>query len=140
MKLSQVRWGMALGGAVAAELVLVAGAFAWVAIYSHLLHPGEALAFYEQYALMAAPWVSVILGIPVFYLACRWIGSRSPSAAWPTAMAFFGAYLLIDVSFLVFGENTTVAPWFLVANYLLKFLACHLGGRSAARRTVARPA
>jgi len=35
MKLKNVRWGAALGGALAAEAAVVAAAFAWVAIYSY---------------------------------------------------------------------------------------------------------
>lgn len=81
MRPKDVRWHLALGGAVAA-------AFAWVAIYSYSLHPGEPPAFYQQYALKASPWVVISLEIPVFYLVCRWIGSRAPSNALPTAMAF----------------------------------------------------
>jgi hypothetical protein len=140
MKLGQIRWGMALGGAFAAEFVLVAAAFAWVTIYSYFLHPGESLVFYQQYALLSSPWVSMVMGMPVFYLVCRWIGSRLPSRAWPTAVGLFGIYLLIDVPFVLFGHNPTIALWFPAIGYLVKFLACHFGGKSAARNEVAQPA
>ena len=141
MKLKEIRWGVALAGALAAVVVLIAAAFAWVAIYSYLLHPGESPAFYQQYAMSASPWVSLVMGFPVFYLVCRWIGSRSPSRAWPTAMGLFGIYLLIDLPLtLLGGDNPTVTPLFLAVNFLLKFLACHFGGRSAAGIAVAAPA
>lgn len=141
MKLKDIRWGAALGGALAAVVVLVAAAFAWVAIYSLLLHPGESRAFYQQYAMSASPWVSLVMGFPVFYLVCRWIGSRSPSRAWPTAMGLFAIYLLLDLPLtLLGGDNPTITPLFLAVNFLLKFLACHFGGRSAAGMEVASPA
>jgi hypothetical protein len=141
MRIKDVRWGAALGGALIAMVVLVAAAFAWVAIYAYLLHPGESEAFYEQYAIRASPWVSVAVGFPVFYLVCRWIGSRSPSRAWPTAMALFGIYLLIDLP-LVFlgGDNPAVTPLYMAVNILLKFFGSHFGGRSAAGIAVASPA
>jgi hypothetical protein len=141
MKLNQIRWGMALGGVLVAEVGLIACAFAWVAIYAYLLHPGEPEAFYQQYAMRASPWVSVVMGVPVFYFICRWIGSRSPAKAWPTAMALYGIYLLIDLPLALFGgDNPTITPMFIVTNYLVKFLACHFGGRSAAGIGVASPA
>lgn len=132
MKLKDIRWGMALGGVLVAEVVLVAAAFAWVAIYSYLIHPGESSAFYQRYAMRASPWVSLVMGVPVFFLICRWIGSRSPSRAWPTAMGLFGIYLLVDLPLaLLGGDNPTVTPLYIASNYLVKFLACHFGGRSA---------
>ena len=138
MKLNEIRWGAALGGALVAEVVLIASAVAWVAIYSHLLHPGESLAFYQRYATSASPWVSVVMGVPVFYLISRWIGSRSPAKAFSTAMALFGFYLLLDLPLtLLGGDNPTITPLFIAANYGVKFLACYFGGRSAAATEVA---
>jgi len=135
MRLNQIRWGLAVGGALAAELVLIVAAFAWVTIYSHLLHPGESLAFYQQYALMAGPWVSMVMGIPVFYLASRWF-----ARTWPTAMGLFGIYLLTDVALLTLlaGDNPNLVPWRVVVSYLLKFLACCLGGRGATKNEAAQ--
>lgn len=130
--MKDVRWGAAVGGVLAAEVVLIVSAVAWVAIYSYLVHPGESPAFYQQYAMRASPWVSLVMGVPVFYLICRWIGSRSPARAWPTAMGLFGIYLLVDLPLaLLGGDNPTVTPLYIAMNYLVKFLACHFGGRSA---------
>src|SRR5258708_6251063 len=140
MKPNQIRWGLALGGALVAFVVQIAAAFAWVTIYSYVLHPGESLAFYQQYALTASPWVSIVLGFPFFYLGCRWIGSRSPTSAWPTAMGLFGIYLVIDVPFLLFGGNPTMALWIPPISYALKFLGCYFGVRSAARARIPQPA
>ena len=140
MKLQDIRWAAALGGTLLALVVLVAAAFAWVAIYSYLVHPGESPAFYQRYAVRASPWVSLVMGFPVFYLVCRWIGSRSPSRAWPTAMGIFAIYLLIDLPLTLFGgDNPSVTPLYLIVNLLLKFLGAHFGGRSAAGREVAAP-
>jgi len=140
MKSKDIRWGAALGGMVVAELAQIAAAFAWVALYSYLVHPGETPAFYQRHAQVAGPWVSLLAGTPIFYLVCRWIGSRVPSQAWPTAMALFGLFVLVDVALVL---SVTLSPrilGFTAASYVLKFVACHLGGRSAARNEVAVPA
>jgi hypothetical protein len=144
MKMKDIRWGAALGGMLLAEVAQIAAAFAWVAVYSYLIHPGETPAFYQRYAEVAGPWVSILAGTPIFYLVCRWIGSRDPGRAWPTAMALFGLFALLDLALtalaLSAGAPSPRLVGFLAASYLLKLLACHFAGRSAARNEVAEPA
>ena len=137
MKLKDIRWGAALGGMLVTEIVMIAAAFGWVAIYSYLIHPGESPAFYKQYAMVASPWVSLITGIPIFYFVCRWIGSHSPARAWPTAMAIFGIFFAVDLVLMFAAGSAQVSLLFLAINYVAKFFACHFGGRHAANK---RPA
>ena len=141
MRMRDIRWGAALGGMLLAEIGQIAAAFAWVAFYSYVVHPGETPAFYQRYAQVAGPWVSLLAGTPIFYLVCRWIGSRDPSRAWPTAMALFGLFVLLDGALmLAAGTPPPRIIGFVAASYLLKLVACHLGARSAARREVAEQA
>jgi hypothetical protein len=127
---------------VVAEVGQIAAAFAWVAFYSYLVHPGETQAFYQRYAQVSGPWVSLLAGTPIFYLVCRWIGSRVPSQAWATAMALFGLFVVVDGALML--PALPLPPRllaFTAASFLLKLVACHLGGRSAAARNeVAVPA
>jgi hypothetical protein len=124
-----------------AEAAQVAATFAWVALYSYLVHPGETPAFYQRYAQVAGPWVSLLAGTPIFYLVCRWIGSRAPAQAWTTAMALFGLFVAVDLALVLSaGTPSPRLVGFVAASYLLKLLACHLGGRSAARNEAAEPA
>jgi hypothetical protein len=78
MRWKDIRWGAALGGMLVAEVAQIAAAFVWVVLYSYLVHPGETPAFYQSYAQVSGPWVSLLAGTPIFYLTCRWIGSRVP--------------------------------------------------------------
>ena len=141
MRMRDIRWGAALGGMLVAEVGQIAATFAWVAFYSLVVHPGETPAFYQRYAQLAGPWVSLLAGTPIFYLVCRWIGSRDPLRAWPTAMALFGLFVLVDLP-LIFtaGIPSLRILGFVAASYLLKFLACHLAGRRFALNEVAEPA
>ncbi len=141
MKIRDIRWGAAFGGMLLAEVAQIAAAFAWVALYSYLVHPGETPAFYQRYAEVSGPWVSILAGTPIFYLVCRWIGSRDPARAWPTAMALFGLFALLDLTLMLSaGAPSPRLVGFIAASYLLKLLACHLAGRRAARNEVAEPA
>jgi hypothetical protein len=141
MRMRDVRWGAALGGMLLAEVAQIAATFAWVALYSYLIHPGETPAFYQRYAEVAGPWVSVLAGTPIFYLVCRWIVSRNPASAWPTAMALFGFFLLLDGALMFSaGLPSPRLIGFMIASYVLKLVACHLAGRRAAGNEVAEPA
>ena len=136
-----IRWGAALGGMLLAEIGQIAAAFAWVAFYSYVVHPGETADFYQRHAQVSGPWVSLVAGTPIFYLVCRWIGSRIPARAWPTAMALFGLFVVFDFALiLAAGTLSPRIVGFVSASYLLKLVACHVGGRSAARIEVAEPA
>lgn len=141
MKITEIRWGAALGGMLLAEIGQIAATFVWVALYSYLIHPGEPPAFYQQYAEVAGPWVSVLAGTPIFYLVCRWICSRDPRRASPTAMALFGFFVLLDLPLMFSaGVPSPRLLGFMAASYLLKLVACHLAGRRAAMRAVVAPA
>lgn len=131
MNFRSARWGAALAGVLIAEIIMIAAAFAWVAIYSHLIHPGEALSFYQQYAALASPWVSLVVGVPTFYLICRRIGRKTPESSLPTAMVFFGFYLVIDLSLFLVAGTGTLSALFVVLNYSFKFGACYRGGKDA---------
>ena len=136
-----VRWGAAFGGMLLAQVGQIAATFAWVAFYSYVVHRGETADFYQRHAEVAGPWVSIVAGTPIFYLVCRWIGSRVPSRAWPTAMALFALFVLVDLALMLSaGTPSPRILGFMVVSYLLKLLACHLGGRTAARREVPQPA
>ncbi len=91
MKLNFVRWRAAIIGAIIAEAVLIGSAFGWVAIYSYAINPGQQLAVYEQHAVSSGPWVSIVMGVPIFYAAGRWIAKTVP-----TALALCGIVLALN--------------------------------------------
>lgn len=134
MRLRQISWRLALAGALGAELTLVSAAFAWVALYSHVIHPGEPFEFYHRYALGASPWVSVIVGIPVFFLACRWIRALVPANAMATALGLFGIYLLLDAPFALLGDNPLMPYWLPTAGYAAKGVVSYFGAMTSGRR------
>jgi hypothetical protein len=128
LNIKKIRWGAALGGAVAAEVGQVVAAFAWVAIYSHVLNPGQPMSVYESHAQASGPWVSIIAGFPIFYLASRWIAKSVPAA-----LALYAIFLLMDVSLMVMmaGQSTGLPFGLIGLSYSTKLLACYLGGRHA---------
>lgn len=131
MNFRSARWGAALAGVLIAEIIMIAAAIAWVAFYSYVIHTGEAQAFYEQYAMLSSPWVSLVVGVPAFYFICRHIGRKAPASSLPTAMVFYGIYFAIDMALFLLAGTGTLSALFIVLNYSLKFTACYRGGKDA---------
>lgn len=127
MKLNLVRWRVAMIGAVIAEVALIASSFGWVAIYSYLINPGQPLATYQQHAIASGPWVSIVMGMPIFYAAGRWIAKTIP-----TAWALCGIVIAFDASVLAISGTAGLPIAFLAASYITKLLASRLGGTHGA--------
>ena len=120
-----IDWGRASGGALIAEIAQIAAAFGWVAIYSHVIDPGQPMATYQAHAQASGPWVSILAGAPIFYATSRWIARSRP-----TALALFAIFFVVDGALLVgMMESWTGAPVVLIAlSFLTKLGACALGG------------
>ena len=120
-----IDWGRAFAGALIAEIAQIAAAFGWVALYSHVIDPGQPMATYQAHAQASGPWVSILAGAPIFYAASRWIARSRP-----TALALFAIFLVIDGALLVgMTESWTDAPVVLIGlSYLTKLCACAFGG------------
>lgn len=126
-----IRWGAAVGGALLAEVALVIASVVWVAIYSYVINPGQPMAVYEQHAQASGPWVSLIAGFPIFYLASRLIAKSLPAA-----LALFGIFLTLDVLLLLLIDAQAARSilWLIVANFSTKLLACYFGGLHGSRQ------
>jgi hypothetical protein len=131
MNFRGIRWGRVLLGFLIAEVVLIAAAFAWVAVYSYFINTGHPNEFYEAYAQRSSPWVSLVVGIPVFFLVGRWVARKSPGAEIVSAVALFGICFLLDCALMLAGDNPALTPLFLAINYPAKLLACYWGARKA---------
>jgi hypothetical protein len=126
MKTNSIRWVAAICGALIAEGVLIASSFVWVAIYSYVVNPGQPFAAYQQHAQISGPWVSILVGIPVFYALSRWVARNLP-----TAMVMLAFVLTIDIAILVLAATSEIPIAMVVVSYLSKLVASYLGGRQA---------
>lgn len=128
MDFRHIRWPAVLKSLAIAEVALIGAAVAWVAIYSHVLNPGQPLAAYQAHAQLAGPWVSIAMGMPVFFALGRWL-LVDKTSAW----ALYGLYLALDIAVLVgMSGRAMPLPWLLVAlSYLTKLGALALGVKRA---------
>lgn len=129
------RWWLAVPFALGVMIVNVLISVLWVAVYSLFINPGQDEAYYQAYAQTSAPYSSIIAGIPLMFLAGRWIGSKFPkNNSVKAALFVWLVYFLIDLAVIVAaGALLDIALLFIIS-FVTKFAAAYLGGLSAQRR------
>ena len=126
-----IRWGWVVITAVGLVVAVTLAAFVWVGIYSYLIHPGEDLSYYQNYAQFSSPIVSVVVGIPVWFFACRWVGRKAGTRAVAMCLSAWLIVPLIDIPLSLLAQATAY-DWAKVAiSDSTKLLAAYLGGRAA---------
>jgi hypothetical protein len=126
-----IRWGWAAITAVGLEVAVTLSAFVWVGIYSYLIHPGEELPYYQNHAQFASPIVSVVVGIPVWFFACRWVGRKAGTRAVAMCLSTWLIVPLIDIPLGILGQAKAY-DWTMVAiSDSTKLVAAYLGARAA---------
>lgn len=111
-----------------AHVVLIAGAVAWVALYSLVIAPGLPEEAYHAHAQVASPYVSIVLGGPVFWALARWLRSRGLPRR--SAWVVWTVYTLVDLAVVVgVGPLTALllAQW--TTSQTLKAVGVAIGTR-----------
>src|ERR687893_1598487 len=132
------RWVWIIPAAIAVLVINVAIHVLYMVAYYHLINPGQDTAHYHAHAKLSAPYSSIIVGMPLMFLACRWTGKKFAARYSVTAaLLVWLVYFLIDITVVVFaGELSRLALLFVIS-FVTKFAAAYLGGL-AARKRVAR--
>lgn len=107
----------------------------YIAFYSYFINPGHDEKFYQEYAGVAAPYCSIIAGIPVLYFVCRWIGGRWESNfAVKAALLVWLVYSLIDLSVLTAAGWTIQLAVISLISLTTKLIAAYFGEKAAGRK------
>jgi hypothetical protein len=139
MTITSIRWGLAVGASLLAQITMISISIICVAVYSYTIHTGQTQEFYNEFARASGPWVSLITGGPVFFLIARWIRRRAPSAALGTAMAMAGIYLAIEIAvILAWPTNALAALPFLMVAFVPKVAGAWIGANGIASRSLAK--
>ena len=129
----RIPWGWVALTVVLLEIALVLSAFAWVAIYSYLIYPGHDAPYYQNHAQVASPIVSVVVGFPYFFFACRWVGRKAGTRAVATGLSVWLIMVIIDLLLLFIGGPHTYIAAMMALSHGTKMLAAYLGGKAALR-------
>src|SRR5579871_4363774 len=95
------RVAVLVGIALSVMVANVAISILYMVVYGHLIDPGHEKAYYQEHIKTAAPYCSIIAGIPLMFLAGWWV-----SCFWnvglgvQSAMIIWLAYAVIDLAIL----------------------------------------
>jgi hypothetical protein len=124
-----------IGATIFILIVNVAMSFLYIAFYSYFINPGHDEQFYQEYAMSAAPYCSIIAGIPIFYFVCCWIGSKWESNfAVKAALLVWLVYVLIDLSILTATGFTLTLAVIAAISCLTKLASAYLGGLAGSKK------
>ena len=133
--MDQNRWWLAIPFALGVMIVNIIISVLYVVVYSYLIDPGHDEAYYQAYAQVAAPYSSIIAGIPLMFLAGRWIGGKFPKGnSVKAALLVWLVYFLIDLSIIAAAGALIQIALLFVVSFSTKFVAAYLGGVLAQRR------
>ena len=114
--------GLALG----VMAVNVAISILYMVVYSYVIDPGHQKTYYEAHVKIAAPYCSIVAGIPLMFLVGWWVGTRPAILVWLV-------YAIVDIA--AFAASGSIGIGGLVAVSLLtKLASAYLGGLAASGR------
>jgi hypothetical protein len=112
-----------IGLALGVMAVNVAVTILYMVVYSHVIDTGHDKDYYEVHVRMAAPYCSIIAGIPLMFLVGWWVGLRAGIVVWLI-------YACIDVAVLAASGLTWRMSALVVVSLLTKLLSVVVGARS----------
>ena len=63
-----------IGVALLVMIANVVASILYMVIYGHLIDPGHEQQYYDAHIQAAAPYCSIVAGIPLMFLAGWWVG------------------------------------------------------------------
>jgi hypothetical protein len=97
-------------------------------VYSYLIDPGHEPQYYNDHIQAAAPYCSIVAGIPLMFLAGRWIGRWwQGEFAIRSALVVWLAYAIVDIAILVGAGITSKIAVLAAISILTKLGSIYLG-------------
>lgn len=130
--MSLARLASLIGVAILVLIVNVAMSFLYMVVYGYLINPGHPKEFYDQHAQAAAPWCSIVAGIPIVFLAAWWVSgwtALSDPSGVKAALAVWLSYAIIDLAIvLAVGGVTPKLALLIAISLITKLGAAYVGG------------
>lgn len=133
MTLNRMAW--LVGVALLVMVANVAVSILYMVVYGHLIDPGHEEQYYHDHVRVAAPYCSIVAGMPLMFLAGWWVSGWWESEFAAKAALMVGlAYGLIDIGVLLAAGLTARIAVIFAVSFLTKLAAVYLGAVVAGRR------
>ena len=134
INLGRIAWLVGIAVLVMVANVLVS--ILYMVVYGYLIDPGHEKEYYDAHIQVAAPYSSIVAGIPLMFLAGYWIGGWwEGKYAVASAVTVWLVYVLIDVLALMAAGFTARGAILVAISLVTKLAAIYVGAVVGARRT-----
>ena len=122
------RVGWLVGVAILVMIANVLVSIVYMVVYSYLIDPGHEQQYYDAHIQVAAPYSSIVAGIPLMFLAGYWISRWwEGKFAVESALVVWFVYVLIDVAALAAVGFSTTAVILVAVSLVTKLAAVYAG-------------
>lgn len=129
-----VRLASLVGIAVLVMALNVAVTIVYMVVYGHLINPGHPKEFYQQHVQTAAPYCSIVAGMPLMFLAGWWVaGWWGGALGIKAALIVWLAYAIIDTGIVIAAGMNAKIALLVAVSLLTKLAAAYAGGLVALR-------
>src|SRR5262245_58530644 len=101
-----VRVATLVGCALGVMAANIAITFLYMVVYSYVIDAGHDKAYYEAHVQVAAPYCSIVAGVPLMFLAGWWVGGWDVTLAVQSALIMWLAYAVIDLAIVAMSGLT----------------------------------
>ena len=123
------------GVALGVMVVNVAITILYMVVYSYLIDPGHEKAYYDAHVQNAAPYCSIVAGVPLMFLAGVWVaGFWDMNLGVQSALIVWLTYVVIDVAIVVAAGVSFRICVLVAVSLLTKLAAAYCGALVAGWR------
>jgi hypothetical protein len=123
-----VRLASLVGVAVLVMALNVAMSVLYMVVYGHLINPGHPEGYYHEHIKVAAPYCSIIAGMPLMFLAGLWVANWwDGQSGVKAALVVWLTYALIDLGVLLAAGMTAKIAILFTVSFLTKLAAVYAG-------------
>jgi hypothetical protein len=106
-------------GVMAANVII---SILYMVVYSYVIDPGHDSAYYQAHVQLAAPYCSIVAGMPLMFMVGWWMGTQPALLVWLI-------YTLVDFAIIASSGLTVRISVIFVVSFLTKLASAYLGAR-----------
>lgn len=123
-----VRIASLIGVGLLVMVLNVVASILYMVVYGHLINPGHPNEYYHEHVKVAAPYCSIVAGMPLMFLAGYWVtGWWAGQLGVKAALVVWLAYAIIDLAVLLAAGMTPKIALLVAVSILTKLAAVYLG-------------